>query len=147
MLTSLHARMLLMTHPTNNGTEMVVRWAMHQIPASSLHNLAEPAPHLTRLLCLLVLRVLQALPDHVRRAQIPRGGSSRRTPRMDRHTLYTPFLNLTCPWSHCRVPLRMQARKRSSLSVNHHRNVHPLGSMLSVLLNTVSRVARVINQR
>lgn len=88
-----------MTHPTSNGTEMVVRWAMHQIPASSLHNLAEPLnPRLMRvLLRLLVPGVLQAPDRHARKAQIPRGGNSRRMPRMDRHTRCMPFLNPACP--------------------------------------------------
>ena len=129
-----------MIHPTSNGTEMVVQWAMQQIPESLPHNLAVPIQHLTRLLLCLRLGA-QASADHGRKVQIPRGGNSRRTPRMGRHTPCIPFPKPTrLRRSHCRIHLTMQARKRSPHRVDRHQDFHPPGNTLSALLNTVTRV-------
>ena len=132
--------MLPMTHPTSNGIDKVLRLAMQQIPAYLLHNLAEPMPHLMRLLLYLpVPGASQAQAHHAKKAQTPQGGNCRRTPQMDRHTHCIPSQNL---WNHCGIRLRMQVRKRSSLPLDRHQRVHPLGNTLSALLNTVLRVTR-----
>lgn len=143
-----HTRMLPTIHPTSNGIETVVQWAMQQIPAFSLHSLAEPMPRLMRLLlCLLVPGALRAPADYARKAQTPRGGNYRRTPQTDRHTRCMPFPIPTRLWSHCGTPLIMQVRKRSFLPLNSHWCVRPLGNTLSALLNIVLRVTRAFSQR
>lgn len=131
------ARMHPMTQLTSNGIDKVMPLAMQQIPASLLHNLAEPMLHLIRLLLYLLVR--GAPTYHVKKAQILRGGSCKRMPQMDRHIHCIPFQNL---WSHYGTRLRMQVRKQSSLPLNHHQRVHPPGNMLSALLDTVLRVTR-----